>query len=228
MDNHDLRTPRGAPARLATRSQTSDYSVLGATFEGVAGSPLVDEYGLADLHISGRFVDVGAHIGSVTVAVLLDNAHTTAVLVEPIPENVAVILANLAANGLADRATVIAGAVGTDVVYYGFEGNEHLMSNRYVANITGHIDGEKVVSTALPVRRVTLDELLPAAAMKLDCEGGEWSLFDDPRITQVPIVFGEWHGDPGADRIREVFGATHDVTTVPGEQGNGNFWAVAR
>ena len=73
MTAYALHTPRGNPAHLEARDQTSDLSVIGSTFAGVAGSGLVDEYGLADLHITGRFVDVGAHVGSVAVAVLLDH-----------------------------------------------------------------------------------------------------------------------------------------------------------
>ena len=93
-DDYQLRTPRGNPATLMARDDTSDLSVIGSTFAGVAGSPLVDEYGLKNTYITGRFVDVGAHIGSVTVAVLLDNPNATAICVEPIPENVAVLREN--------------------------------------------------------------------------------------------------------------------------------------
>jgi FkbM family methyltransferase len=229
MKTEVLRSPRGKRAVLSARDQTTDLSVLGCFFAGVAGSPIDDEYGLADLYLRGRFVDVGAHIGGVTVAVLLDNPQATAILVEPVPENLKVITANLASNGLAGRCQVIAGAVGTDSVYYGFEGSEHLMSNRYIANITGVVHGKRPLSEHIAVRRVELDELLPCDVMKLDCEGGEYALFADPRITTVPYIFGEFHGDPdaGAEAVIAALGATHDVEIVKGED-QGNFRAVAK
>jgi len=229
MDTYTLYTPRGHEAVMGARAQTSDYSVMGSTFRGVAGSGLVDEYDLKSLHIKGRFVDVGAHVGAVTVAVLLDNPEATAICVEPVPENVAVLVANLASNGLADRALVIQGAVGTDRVFYGFEGDEHLMTNRYIANLTGTVYGsERPKAIEIRVREVTLDELLPCDAMKLDCEGGEWGLFADPAITTIPLVFGEYHFGAGAEGVRATFEATHSLEFTLGDEDAGNFRAVRR
>lgn len=227
MTIYDLRTPRGAPALLEARDDTSDLSVIGSTFAGVAGSGLVDEYHLAGLRLRGRFVDVGAHVGSVTVAVLLDNPDATASCVEPIPENVAVLRHNLALNGLTDRAEVIEAAVGFAKLYYGYRGSEHLVTNRYIANSTGEVFGKRQKATALAVREIALDDLLPCDAMKLDCEGGEWALLADPRIGEVPILFGEYHYGEGAEGVRRLLEQTHDVSfDVVGEIA-GNFRAVA-
>lgn len=228
MDTYTLHTPRGHEAVMGARPQTSDYSVMGSTFRGVAGSGLVDEYDLRSLYIKGRFVDVGAHVGSVTVAVLLDNPDATAICVEPVPENIAVLVANLASNGLTDRAVIIQGAVGTDRVFYGFEGTEHLATNRYIANPTGVVFGEHPKSVEIRVREVALEELLPCDAMKLDCEGGEWSLFADPRITEIPLVFGEYHFGAGAEGVKRTFEATHSLEFTIGDENAGNFRAVAR
>lgn len=227
-DDYQLRTPRGNPAVLSARDDTSDLSVIGSTFAGVAGSPLVDEYHLADLHITGRFVDVGAHIGSVTIAVLLDNPDATAICVEPIPENVAVLRENLALNGLTDRAEVIEGAVGTDTVHYMWSGTEHLETNRFISNGAGIVFGQDWPHAALAVREVDLGELLPCEAMKLDCEGGEWALFRDKRIAQVPLIFGEYHGEPGPAGVRKALRRSHDVTIGHVDAMAGAFRAVAK
>lgn len=222
----ELRTPRGNPARFAVREDTSDLAVVGSTFAGVAGAGLVDEYGLADLHIKGVFVDVGAHVGTVAIAVLIDNPGATAILVEPIPENVAMIRANLAENGLAERATVIEGAVGTDVITYLFDRDEFASTNRFIGNLT--VPATRSAGTTIRVRRVELDDLLPCEAMKLDCEGGEWGLFADDRITTIPYVFGEYHGLPGPEGVSRRFGRTHAVEFTSIGQAAGNFRAVAR
>lgn len=222
--NVTVTTPRGRPATLAAREGTSDLAVIGSTFGGVAGSPLVDEYRLAETHVVGRFVDVGAHVGSVAIAVLLDNPEATALCVEPIPENIAALTANLAANGLLDRARILAGAVGTDTIHYGFTGSEIAATNRYIGNLRGgHRD-----TTRIRVPEVRLSDLLPAAAMKLDCEGGEWALLADPRIVEVPVVFGEYHGGEGARGVLAALGRTHVVTFADPLAPTGDFRAVRK
>jgi FkbM family methyltransferase len=212
---------------MSVRDDTSDLAVVGATMTGVAGSGYTDEYRLRDIHIDGRFVDVGAHIGAVTVAVLLDNPEATALCVEPVPENVDVLRANLALNGLEDRATVIVGAVGTDVIAYGDVSSEFASTNRYISNMVPSWPGNR-----LEVRRIDPGDLLPAAFIKTDCEGGEWALLAHPKIASVPIIVGEWHGTfegkPGDDRIRDVLSATHDVECISGRDNSGGFWAVQR
>jgi FkbM family methyltransferase len=227
-DDYQLRTPRGNPAVMQARDDTSDLSVIGSSFAGVAGSGLVDEYHLASLHITGRFVDVGAHVGSVTVAVLLDNPEATAICVEPIPENVAVLRENLELNGLTDRATVIEGAVGTSLVHYKWTGTEHLETNRYISNGAGIVFGQDWPHEELVVREVTLAELLPCEAMKLDCEGGEWALFTQRGIAKVPLIFGEYHGDPGPAGVTKALGKSHDVTFGQIDAMAGAFRAVLR
>lgn len=222
----DVFTPRGAPAQLSVRDGTSDLAVAGSTYRGVAGGGLVDEYGLADFHTNGRFVDVGAHIGSVGIAVLLDNPQATAVFVEPIPENLEVLRDNLARNGLEDRATVLDGAVGTGTITYNFGGGEFADTNRYIGNL--NVPATRHSGITLNVRRRTLAELLPCEAMKLDCEGGEWALFADPLIASVPYVFGEYHGVPGAEGVLEAFRGSHHVEFTSIGQAAGNFRAVAR
>src|SRR3546814_6894147 len=52
--------------------------------------------------------DLG-HIGAVTVAVLVDNPECRAVILEPLPENIAAIHQILDEAGVADRAIVIYG-----------------------------------------------------------------------------------------------------------------------
>lgn len=227
-DDYQLRSPRGAVAVLQARDDTSDLSVIGSSFAGVAGSGLVDEYGLADLYISGRFVDVGAHVGSVTVAVLLDNPEATAICVEPIPENVAVLVENLRLNHLTDRATVIEGAIGTNLVHYKWSGTEHLETNRFISNGAGIVFGQDWPHEELAVREVGLDELLPCEAMKLDCEGGEWSLFRQRGIATVPLIFGEYHGKPGPKGVTAALRKSHDVTFGHIDEMAGAFRAVRR
>jgi FkbM family methyltransferase len=214
-------TPRGNPASIMFREGTTDLATAGSVFAGVVGSGLVDEYDLASLDFSGVFVDVGAHIGAVTVAVLLDNPDARAIAVEPLPENIDLFKVNMDTNGLCNRVSLIRGAVGSTSVQYGPD------VHRYIGNIAG-ADGERV-----EVENIDLDRILRAAngpitAMKLDCEGGEWALLADPRIKDVPLIFGEAHGADYHARLMLALDDTHEVRWDHAQDGTGNFWAVAR
>lgn len=221
IQTYTLTTPRGQSAKIAAREQTSDLATAGSVFEGVAGSGLVDEYHLQALHLRGVFLDIGAHIGTVTMAVLLDNPETRAICVEPLAENVAMIEANAAENGLAERVTVLHAAVGTSRMFYGPDGD-----SRYIGNIGG------ATQPAPDVPSISLDVLVAmagddVAAVKVDCEGCEWSLLADPAVADIPLIFGEYHsGSP--DRLHALLDATHEVTVTETAAAFGLFRAVRR
>lgn len=60
---------------------------------------------------AATIVDVGAHIGTTTIPALLHHGFDRAVAIEPDPDNLRLLQANLALNGLETRASVIAAAV---------------------------------------------------------------------------------------------------------------------
>ena len=219
-----VRTPRGTWGDIAIRDGTSDMSLVLGTFSNQfhAGH---DEYELLDLVTDGPFVDVGAHIGTVALAVLLDNPSATAILVEPFAENVAMCRQTLEANGLTDRAVVVKGAVGTNVIRYGTTEDD-----RYIGNIGTHRG--KTIRTRL----LSLAQLVKMAGgaidvLKLDCEGGEWSFLASPALRDVRMVLGEWHGHvegSGPDALRRLLEPTHEVTKLTDDGGIGLFRAVRR
>jgi FkbM family methyltransferase len=210
-----LRSPRGNPVQLWCREGTSDLSTAGSVFADVAASPLVDEYDLASLTITGHFLDIGGHIGTVGIAVLIDNPEATVSFVEPLPENAALIRLNLDANGLTDRAMVYERSIGSKTVAYGSG------VHRYIGNIAGPSEG------AVTVPALRLSQLRPAQAMKLDCEGCEWKALADKRIGEVPIIFGEYHGG-APERLHVLLDKTHEVTVTPTAAAFGLFRAVVR
>ena len=221
----EVRTPRGKPATFATRPDTSDLATVGATFD--LWGNLVDEYRLRSQRVAGVFVDVGAHIGTASIAVLLDNPQAYAIAVEPLPENVDMIHHNARLNGVADRLTVLAGAVGNGKparIAYG-EGN-----HRYIGNATKR-GGVKVPTYTLAALLTEAAAVGAAsiALLKTDCEGGEWPLLtasaDD--LAQVRSIVGEYHTS-GPERLVELLDATHALVTEPAGDGTGLFWAVAR
>ena len=59
-----------------------------------------------------HLIDVGANIGTITIPALKRGLIQTATAIEPHPDNLRLLRANIALNGLEDRVTVLAQAVG--------------------------------------------------------------------------------------------------------------------
>jgi len=74
--------------------------------EMVALRRALDVLALQGRHERRMLLDVGANIGTTTVAALMNHGFERAIAFEPEPENVRLLTANLALNGLADRVTV--------------------------------------------------------------------------------------------------------------------------
>lgn len=224
MHLQDVYTPAGRPGKLAVRDGTSDLSVALSTLSSREWTG-DDEYKLRGHPFKGTFVDIGAHIGAVSLAVLLDHP-VTAILVEPVAENVELLRETIVANGLASRARIVQAAVGTDTIQIGSDKDD-----RYVANL-GYNDGER-----RKVKTITLPALVKRAggyidALKTDCEGGEWGLFASGGLKDVGYIFGEWHGRnrdfSGPERLHAALDPTHEITRLTDMGGIGLFWALPR
>jgi FkbM family methyltransferase len=218
-----LISPRGRTGVLSVRDGTSDLSIAFSTFHD-RWTQSDDEYGLRDLDFVGWVLDVGAHVGTVGIAILLDNPEAKVIFVEPVPENAELIRSSLRANEL--QGEVIEASVGTDTIVLGTTADD-----RWVGNL-GHNDG-----AVLTVPTVTLTELVErcgghVAALKTDCEGGEWQLLDSPAVAACDYIFGEWHGDGhkfnGPARLTAMLEGTHEVTILSDDGGVGLFRAVRR
>jgi FkbM family methyltransferase len=228
LEQTQVASPRGRQVTVRTRPDTTDLSTIGATFD--LWGNLVDEYGLRDTEVNGLFVDVGAHIGSVSLAVLLDNPDAKAIAIEPLPENVDMIATNAGFMEVLDRLRIVPAAVGNGKpvkVRYG-PGN-----HRYIGDIRG-ADGEFA-----QVPSVTMSDILAMAAedgfdrialLKTDCEGGEWSLFGGAtpeQLGQIDMIIGEYH-TLGGDHLTSILGKTHIVVCADKGDSTGSFSAVIR
>ena len=188
-----FRTPRGRSVELSYREDTNDYNTLNACLTE-------DEYRLRDLHLSGIALDIGAHIGGVTVALLADNPDLRVVSVEAVPPNVDLLRENVERNGLSERVTILHAAAGvgqTATVRWAFEGNESADHHAFIGNSL--LPGPtRHRSELVPV--VTLadlvDEYGPFAFAKVDCEGCEYDFLQGPALSQVAIFRGEEHHGP--------------------------------
>lgn len=179
-------TPRGNGCAVFVREGTNDWNTAYSCLNE-------DEYGTRDLDFEGTFLDIGGYLGTVSLAILIDHPNTRAVIVEPIPENREMIAANLEINRLADRAKVVAGAVGvgTVTIDYAWDGSENDLHHAFVGNGWGHFrKGNHRSVTYNALRFADLDDG-SVRMVKIDCEGGEWGFLD--QLGAVPLVMGELH-----------------------------------
>ena len=230
----DVETPHGRPARFKVRDGTSDLATVGAT-NRLWGN-LVDEYHLPE-GLTGWALDVGAHIGSVTVPLLLDNPDLRVVAIEAVPDNVELLSENLNLNGVYDRCVILNAAAwpgkGTIDVEYGYTGSEVAETHAYIGSVTPWIDapGDKQTAT---VPRVSLADVLALTDgqgfvwVKSDCEGCEHAFFKGPSLKSVGLIEGEWHERDGTpEAFAKQLSRTHEVSWEQGI-GGGPFRAVPR
>lgn len=230
----DFRTPRGAAVRMTIRPGTNDWNTLNACMTE-------DEYGLRDLRLSGWAIDVGGYLGGVAIGLAIDNPGLQVLVVEPVPANAALIEENAARNRVADRVSLLVGAVGDGSpveVWYGYRGNATAEHHRFVGNSSLGYDhgGELAHDTAAYPKSHTLRGLIAGlgvervALVKIDCEGGEWPFLDSSAVALVDRFVGEAHsvrGHKGAD-VLDLLGTTHTVTLQGDPDGTCEFRAVAR
>ena len=145
----------------------------------------------------GTFVDVGAHIGTTTVSALAHQGFDRTVSIEPDPENLRLLRANVSLNGLDDRVTVVPAAVSDVPGTAPFARRDPESGPAYWSK--GRITDE-VAPDALVVDVVTLDGLAEqdvadpgqAGLLWLDCQKYETAALRGARRfleQRVPVVF---------------------------------------
>ncbi len=214
-----MPTPKGNRATFECRDDTTDALTVNACCAE-------DEYRLAGLDddLDGVALDVGAHIGGVTVALTLDHPRLRVVAIEGLSENVALLRRNVEANGVADRVTVMhavaSNVEGTADIAYGTEGpGDFERAHRFIGGAIWQDTGPAGKRETRPT--VTLASLVadlgPIYLMKIDCEGGEWQFLDSPAVSQVRRIVGEYHprNGKGGREFQALLAATHLVLMNP-------------
>jgi FkbM family methyltransferase len=230
-------TPKGNTVRFWTRPDVNDEALV----VGILGG---DEYRLAELpdDLEGVALDIGAHVGTVGIALAVDHPRLRVVMVEPIPDNVALIRKSIDLNGVGDRCTVVEAMAGygqgTATCRWdyrsleGFEDPGFVTQNAYVGNIWRLTDSEKVDSEVAQVPIISVVDLTPDipeggyALVKTDCEGCEWDFLRGAAPWLMPLIIGEWHDGP-IEKMQKLLKG-HVVTVLDDYGGSGIFRAVAK
>lgn len=227
LREHGFRTPHGRTARMTYRADTNDYNTLYASLDD-------DEYRLPS-GLTGTAADIGGYLGSVGIALALDNSGLRVVIVEPVPPNCELIRRNIEANGLGDRVTLIEGAAGKGgesvEVWYGYTGSVSLEHHAFVGNSTLAYDELPVAHQTATYKAIGLSALVkdygPLSFLKIDTEGAEWA-FLATDLSKVDTIAGEWHPVRGhtQDDMAALLVKTHNATFTGPEAGPGGFLAV--
>ncbi len=226
----EFKTPQGRPVTMTYREDTNDYNTLNACMTE-------DEYDLRERRVTGTALDIGAYLGGVAIGLALDNPDLRVIAVEGVPQNAELTRQNVAANGLADRVTVIEGAAGGRKpveMRFGYRGTASLEHHAFVGNSSLAYDDDTIEHDSLTYDKpYTLSSLVKMAGgsidlLKIDCEGCEYAFLADPALAQVGTILGEWHPIRGNTRatVLALLGDTHSVTFMEPVDGPSGFVAV--
>lgn len=228
-----FRTPNGSSFQLVVRGDTND----GALAHGILST---DEYALVGGEaLTGWALDIGAHIGTVGIALAIDHPALKVICVEPVPDNCDLIRQSIALNGLQGRVFVEeagAGALGQATVpcHYAYTRVEipdkgYVEQNRFIGNLWR--DGVDTDGTVVDAPVVTIPSLMDKYAIddfrfcKIDCEGCEWQFLRE-HTEAIEEMVGEWHDGPFS-RIKKLL-RHHSVELLTDYGGSGIFRAIRK
>lgn len=213
-------------------STTADVEILNEIFGGTGGQyayePPPALAGVLDANPPRKVMDLGGNIGLFGAYVLSRWPGASLQSYEPDPANLHILTRVVDANQLGERWRVTDAAVARRPGEMTFvadlfaeshlatdaESGEHVTSDSSGNESSWNANGE---GHAITVRTVDLfDEDHNVDLLKMDIEGGEWSILTDPRAPslEADVLVLEWHarGCPEPD--------AHDAATrLVGEAG---------
>jgi FkbM family methyltransferase len=219
--------PRGSDVTIALRHHSPDVMVLDEMLaqEEYAFPPAIAE-ALRGID-APRVVDLGANIGLFGAVVLKQFPRASVVGVEVDPANAAVHDAAIASNPGADWK-LIRGAAATS------PGRARFVLGTYATSRAARPQDQATEVEAIDV----LPLLGSADLVKIDIEGGEWAILDDPRFRalQARVVVVEYHRHlcPESDqreaavRRLEAAGYETEAGRFKAAYGAGLVWGVQR
>jgi FkbM family methyltransferase len=182
-----------------------------------------DEYRIQDIdpEQTPNAIDIGAHIGGVSLAMAMRGMNV--VSVEPLPENVELLKLNLRTNGFPTgqiwQRSIWNKPFETVPIYYNDTSTE---TGRVHEFIGGNAPG---AGASIDTLTVTFRELIEANfpnqpfAVKIDCEGAEWEALPSIGLTDLlwcNMIFGEMHPrGAGMDSVEDLFSLLADPEHFP-------------
>jgi FkbM family methyltransferase len=211
---------RRSPTRIVIRHGTSDTKVFHEIFnEGDYDALLFD---LGGTPRAPKIVDLGAHVGLFCARATAAYPDGLVTAVEPDTRNLAVLHRCADLNAARQRWTIVeAGAHvrrGTTTL---IEDGSWVSRLEAVGTPPRGLEGTAPRQVQIPT--VDALELMDGADfVKMDIEGSEWALLDDPRFREIDarrvcIEYHAWglpHGDAHAAATARLAEAGYRITTL--------------
>lgn len=185
---------------VGLRHNSGDLFILEEVFGARQYSPPPGIKQLIENHPAPRIVDLGAHIGLFAVFALELWPDSSVLSYEPDDANRRILEETRRRNALEDRWDVHAAAAGVAAGHAKFVALADSVSH-VVPDASPH-------GSSVPVRDALLD-LDDCLLVKMDVEGSEWSMLEDPRLaaSRAQALVLEYHVDErtpdvGAARAR--------------------------
>lgn len=219
--------PRTGSFDVFVRHGTSDRYILNEIFGfGLYDLPAGAKAALAGLDRPPRALDLGAHVGFFGALFLSWFPDGELDALEPDPDNARLLERCIEANGLESRWRVIqacaAAADGTALLLAG-----RFAESRVTRAAAGTIE--------VPARDV-FPFLRAVDFVKMDIEGAEWEILNDPRVAEIAahVLVLEYHprGCPESDPrlaathvFRRLGYVVEDIVVPHAPAGVGMLWA---
>jgi len=233
---------RDSGLRVYLRHRTRDADIFEEIFGTGYGSnsyePPAPVAAALDAKPSPRVLDLGGNIGLFGVYVLARWPAATLRSFEPDPTNLPILHRVISANRLEGRWTVAEVAVANQAGEMPFVAG--LFAESQLAGVAGQAarapdaarleDGNVITVPTVDLFAQDHDVDL----MKIDIEGGEWSILTDPRLAglEADVIVLEWHAsgcpepDPCATAVRLLSAAGYSRVEESQNLGHtGVLWA---
>lgn len=189
-----LRHERALTAARAAAAPAADVHILNEIFGGTGGQYAYDPPPpLADAFAAGhprKVMDLGGNIGLFGADALGRWPGTTIHSYEPDPANLRLLTRVVAVNGLGSRWAVTGAAVASHT------GEMTFVADRFAESHLATDTDEPTGAATVTVPTVDLfEEDHDVDLMKMDIEGGEWSILTDARLPtlKADVIVLEWH-----------------------------------
>lgn len=212
--------------------------------EVAEGVLVADEYGLRDLAAAGppvrTVLDLGAHLGSFTVAVKALWPEARVLAAEPDPDSAALFRANAAdLDGVELVEAAVVGRPGIRHAHLRQSGRANADRNAAASRVAEVLASlhpgaapptleVRAVDAADLVRRLPhLGSSARVDLLKLDCEAAEGEILlrlaEAGLMPRIGFIRGEWHFPGNPPRIERALAATHRLWLHPGNGQCGAF-----
>ncbi len=201
IKEYSLTTPWGRTLKCLYRDGRSDLNTFISCIQE-------DEYKLVkhDVRLNDVAIDIGAHIGAASLALLSRGALVYSV--ECLPDNVSMMANNFIANRYMSRVRIYHNSIdATDevevVAYHTKPSDSTGYIHEYIGctiphkQLGGQEDGDEVKVRTISLAKIFRENSLKRCRfLKIDCEGAEWAALGGAPawvLDSIDIISGEVH-----------------------------------